>query len=114
MSHAANPSFVIIYAAERVAGPDGSVERGETPLTDDEAIERLKGGSDVVVCSTERRPNRNKARELTVTAFGDFVEDAPHGGRMALPHFHPSGRTPNVHAFDEAPPRHAKRRSKSK
>ena len=45
-------------------------------------------------------------------AFGGFVEDLPHEGRMALPHFHPRNRTPeNVHAFFEAPPRHARKRT---
>jgi hypothetical protein len=29
---------------------------------------------------------------------------------MALPHFHPPGRSPEVHAFYEAPPRIARRR----
>jgi hypothetical protein len=72
----------------------------------------LKAGCDIVVCSAQRRANRNKALVLTELAFGDFEEDAPHQGRMALPHFHPGSRTPDVHAFFEAPPRHAKRRKK--
>ena len=32
-------------------------------------------------------------------AFGDFEEDQPHAGRMALPHFHPASRTPNTHSL---------------
>lgn len=103
-------SPVTIYAAERIAGPDGAVERDETPLGEDDAIARLKGGGDVVVCSPARRANRNKARELTEAAFLGFEEDQPHQGRMALPHFHPPDRSPEVHAFFEAPPRHARRK----
>ena len=114
MSSASTPSTVLIYEAERVPGPDGTVERGNTPIAEREAIVRLKGGGDIVVCSDERRANRNKARELTEAAFGDFEEDAPHTGRMALPHFHPGSRSPEVHAFFEAPPRHAKKRRKKK
>jgi hypothetical protein len=104
----------LVYEAERIPGPDGAVERGDTPIAEDEAIIRLKGGQDIVVCSVERRANRNKARELIEAAFGDFEEDGPHQGRMALPHFHPSTRTPEVHAFFEAPPRHAKKRRRKK
>src|SRR5262249_39297756 len=114
VSSAATPINVLIYEAERISGPDGTVERGDTPIAEEEAIVRLKGGGDVVVCSEERRANRNKARELTEAAFGDFEEDAAHQGRMALPHFHPGSRTPDVHAFFEAPPRHAKKRRKKK
>ncbi len=110
MSSAATPPPVTIYDAERIPGPDGAVERGDAPITEDEAILRLKGGHDIVVCSDERRANRNKARELTEAAFGDFDEDQPHQGRMALPHFHPGSRNPEVHAFYEAPPRHARRK----
>jgi hypothetical protein len=104
----------LVYEAERLSGPDGAVQRGDAPITEDEAIARLKGGGDIVVCSDIRRANRRKAQELTEAAFGNSEEDAPHGGRMALPHFHPASRTPDVHAFFEAPPRHAKRRRKKK
>jgi len=104
----------MVYEAERISGPNGTVERSDTPITEEEAIVRLKGGGDIVVCSDERRANRNKARELTEAAFGDFEEDPPHQGRMALPHFHPGSRTPDVHAFFAAPPRHARRRRKKK
>jgi hypothetical protein len=110
LSPAATLTPVLVYEAERLPGPDGVVERGDVPLTEDEAIVRLKGGSDIVVCSAVRRANRNKARELTEAVFSDFEEDEPHQGRMALPHFHPASRTPDVHASFEAPPRHARRR----
>ena len=113
-SKGANPATVLIYQAERVAGPDGAVERGDTPIAEDHAIVRLRSSGDIVVCSGERRQNRNKARDLAQAAFGSFVEDQPHEGRMALPHFHPGGRTPQVHAFYEAPPRRAKRKRKKK
>jgi hypothetical protein len=110
LSSATTPTSVLIYEAERGSGPDGVVERGTTPIDEVEAVLRLQAGNDIVVCSSERRANRNKARELTQMAFGDFEEDQPHSGRMALPHFHPASRTPNAHAFFEALPRHARRR----
>ncbi|HJT76457.1 MAG TPA: hypothetical protein VJ739_04575 [Gemmataceae bacterium] len=110
MSAAAGPA-VAVYEAERIPGPDGAVERGATPLAEGVAVLRLQAGNDVVVCGPVRRANRNKARELMTAAFGGFEEDMPHEGRMALPHFHPPGHTPaGVHAFYEAPPRHAKKR----
>jgi hypothetical protein len=105
---ATTPAPVTIFEAERIPGPDGAVERGAV-LEEDDAISRLKSGGDVVVCGPERRANRNKARELTEAAFGDSIEDPPHEGRMALPHFHPPERKPAAHAFYDAPPRHARR-----
>jgi hypothetical protein len=110
LTASATATPVLVYEAERIAGPDGAVERGDAPITDDEAISRLKSGGDIVVCSSVRKANRNKARELTEAAFHDFEEDLPHQGRMALPHFHPASRSPEVHAFFEAPPRHARKR----
>jgi hypothetical protein len=91
-------------------GPDGTVEWWDDPLTDAEAVARLQQGFDIVVRGPERRANRNTARALMVAAFGGFEEDTHHAGRMALPHFHPPNRTPEVHAFFESPPRHAKKR----
>ena len=80
-------------------------------LDDSDAIVRLKEGEDVVVRGPDRRSNRNKARELMMAAYGGFEEDEPHGGRMWLPHFHPPDHSPEgIHAFYEAPPRHAKKR----
>jgi hypothetical protein len=109
----AEPAVVAIYEAERIPGPDGAVERGDHPIADADAVSRLQSGKDVVVCGEARRANRNKARALIVAAFGGFEEDEPHQGRMALPHFHPPERTPEgIHAFFEAPPRHAKKRKK--
>lgn len=110
MTSASTPTPVVIYAADRASGPDGAVERGDTPIDDTEAVLLLQAGGDIVVCSSVRRANRNKARELPRVAFGDFEEDLPHAGRMALPHFHPASRTPNAHAFFEALPRHARRK----
>lgn len=94
-------------------GTRRSCGRGVAPIRDDESIARLRGGSDIVVCSEDRRANRNKACELTIIAFGDFEEDPPHDGRMALPHFHPKSRNPEVHAFFDSPPRHAKKTRKT-
>jgi hypothetical protein len=110
---AAGPTQVAIYEAERIPGPDGAVERGDTPISEADAVSRLRSGKDIVVCGGLRRANRNKAREVMTTAFGGFEEDAPHQGRMSLPHFHPPDRTPDgIHAFFEAPPRRAKKRKK--
>jgi hypothetical protein len=98
------------YRAEPIPGPDGTVEWWGNPLTDAAAVARLRQGLDIVVRGPVRRQNRNKAGDLMVAAFGGAEEDQPHGGRMALPHFHPPGRSPEVHAFYESPPRHAKKR----
>jgi hypothetical protein len=114
VSQGANASEVLIYEAERLSGPEGAVERGETPIKDDDAVIRLQAGGDIVVCSSHRRANRSKARELIEAAFGSFIEDAAHGGRMALPHFHPGGRTPEVHAFFEPTGRHARRKRRAR
>lgn len=100
-----------VYEAERIPGPDGAVEREDRPLADADAISRLQSGGDIVVCGGPRRVNRNKARELTLAAFGGVEEDGAHQGRMSLPHFHPPNRAPEgVHAFFEALPRHARKR----
>jgi hypothetical protein len=103
--------LVEVYEAECVPGPDGTVLRGDAPISEPAAVARLQAGLDVVACGPQRRANRNKARELAEAAFGGFEEHEPHQGRMALPHFHPPDCIPEgVHAFFEAPPRHAKKR----
>jgi len=103
-----------VYEADRDSGPRGIVYRSDNPITDDVAIRWLQNGADVVACGPDSALNRAKARELTVAAFGGCTPDAPHGkgGRdRALAHFHPPGRTPEVHAFfEEWPRRHASRR----
>jgi hypothetical protein len=100
-----------IHEAERIIGPDGTVEKGEKNISENDAVARLKSGIDVVVCGAERKANRNTARKLMESLFGaGCEEDQPHAGRMALPHFHPPGRIPEVHAFFEAPPRHARKK----
>ena len=107
----ATAGAVAVYAAEPIPGPDGTVEWWEPPLPDAAAAARLRARRDIVIRGPDRRENRNKARQLMVAAFGGFDEDKPHQGRMALPHFHPPGHSPEgVHAFFEAPPRHAKKR----
>ncbi len=107
----AQPPAVTIYEAERIPGPDGMVERGDAPISEADAIAYLQAGRDIVVCGPERRANRNKARELTVQAFGGFVGDEVHEGRMALYHFHPLNRTPeDTHAFFETKRKHARKR----
>lgn len=109
------PPAVTIYEAERLAGPEGAVERSNDPISESDAINRLRLGGDVVVCGPQRRANRNKARELMVAAFGGFEGDEVHEGRMALFHFHPVNRIPeNTHAFFESPPRHARKRKQKK
>jgi hypothetical protein len=105
-SHAAS-----VYEAEPLPGPDGAVEWNEPAISDADAILRLQEGQDFVIRGPDRRINRNKARDIASAAFGGFEEDMPHGGRMALPHFHPPDHLPEgVHVFFEAPPRHAKKR----
>jgi len=102
---------VTVHAAEPIPGPDGVVEWWGPVISDTTAIARLKLEKDIVVRGPERRANRNKARELMIAAYNGFEEDAPHGGRMALPHFHPPDHDPEgVHAFFDSPPRHAKKR----
>lgn len=104
-------SAALVHEAEAIPGPDGTVEWWEPPLDDAAAVLRLQSGEDIVVRGVDRRSNRNKARELMVAAFGGFEEDQPHQGRRALPHFHPPNHSPEgIHAFFEAPPRHAKKR----
>jgi hypothetical protein len=107
------PPSVDVYEAERIPGPDGTVERGDTPITDAAAVVRLQAGQDIVVCGPQRRANRNKARDLTQAAFGGFLEEEAHEGRMALPHFHPPNHNPEcIHAFFEARPKHARKKKK--
>jgi hypothetical protein len=102
---------VTVNEAEPLLGPDGAVEWWDPPISDSVAVTRLKGGEDIVVRGPIRRANRNKAMELMTLAYGGFDEDGHHGGRMSLPHFHPPDHDPDgVHAFFEAPPRHAKKR----
>jgi hypothetical protein len=48
VSSAATPSPVLIYAAERIPGPDGAVERGDAPITEDDAIVRLSQRSTII------------------------------------------------------------------
>jgi hypothetical protein len=104
-----------IFEAERMPGPDGAVERGDAPITEAEAVARLKAGLDVVVCGAIRRANRNKARELANAAFGGNEEEEPHEGRMALHHFHPPDHTPEgVHVFFDTPQRYARKKKKKK
>jgi hypothetical protein len=92
------------FRAERLSGPDGTVEWWGDPLTEAEAIARLTNGEDVVVRGPSWRGNRDEALRLTDLAFGGHEEDPPQGGRMALPHVHPPGRTPEVHVFFDSPP----------
>jgi hypothetical protein len=102
---------VTVHKAEPIPGPDGAVEWWDPPLSDGDAVTRLQAGGDIVARGTARRANRNKAMALMVQAYGGFEEDGHHQGRMALDHFHPPNYLPDgLHAFFEAPPRHAKKR----
>jgi hypothetical protein len=87
-----------------MGGPEGAVEWWGDPLLEADAITRLQNGNDVVVRGPSRRDNRDFAMGLTDGAFGGHEEDPPHQGRMSLPHFHPQGRTPEVHVFFDSPP----------
>ncbi len=101
-----------IHKAEPIPGPDGTVEWWGESIAEADAVADLLQGHDIVIRGSTRCENRNKARELMMKAFGGFEEDEPHNGRMALPHFHPPARSPEVHAFFESSPRHAKKRNR--
>lgn len=110
MNPVTEPDPVVMYAATRIPGPDGRVDTNGDPLSEADAVQRLRDRGDIVVCGKNRKTNRNKARELMVAAFGSFEEDQQHSGRMALPHFHPPNHSPEgIHAFFEAQPRHARK-----
>jgi hypothetical protein len=100
------------FRAERMGGPDGAVEWWGNPLTEQDALSRLQKGDDVVVRGPSRRDNRDMAMRLAMLAFGGYEEDLPHQGPMALPHFHPQSRSPEVHAFFDSPPAPYARRRK--
>ena len=92
------------FRAERLSGPDGTVEWWGDPLAEADAITRLQNGDDVVVRGPSRRANRDAAMRLADRAFGGHEEDQPHQGPMALPHFHPRGHSPEVHVFFDSRP----------
>jgi hypothetical protein len=98
------PPASTLYPPERISGPDGAVEWWGDPLTEAQAIIRLNRGGDVVVRGPTRRDNRNVAMQLVDDAFGGHEEDQPHQGQMSLPHFHPHGRSPEVHVFFDSLP----------
>jgi hypothetical protein len=55
--------------------------------------------------------HRNKARDLTIQAFGGFGDEELHEGARALYHFHPPDRNPaTTHAFYDTTRRYAKRK----
>ena len=58
------------HKAERIPGPDGTVEWWDDPLSDADAVLRLPNRVSTL-SSAAQRENRNKARELTVAAFGE-------------------------------------------
>jgi hypothetical protein len=95
-----------------MSGPDGAVEWWGNPLTEADAITRLINGDDIVIRGPSRRGNRDEAMRLADLAFGGHEEDQPHHGPMALPHFHPQGRSPEVHVFYDSPPAPYARRRK--
>jgi hypothetical protein len=103
------------FRAERMSGPDGAGEWWGDPLTEANAIARLQSGGDVVVRGPSWRGNRNEAMRLALLAFGGHEEDPPHQGPLALPPFHPPGRSPEVHVFfDRFPAPYARRRKPPK
>jgi hypothetical protein len=106
------PPTPTLFHAERMSGPDGAVEWWGPPLTEAQAVARLNSGGDVVVRGPSRRANRDAALRLADAAFGGHEEDQPHQGRLSLPHFHPHGRSPEVHVFFDSPPAPYARRRK--
>ena len=91
-----------IHEARLVPGPSGAVEWGKE-LTEPEAVDRRRGGLDVVVRGPNSRANRATARRIEA-AVGPAIEDPAHkayAGPMALPHFHQVSRSPRGHTFYE-------------
>lgn len=117
-SRPAAPAEVTVYAAECASELNGQVEFWEPPLTDEQAIARLREGFDVVVRGgPDARARKNRARALAEAAFGvPVVEDSrAHKGRRntwtrSLPHYNPADRDRKVHAFYENDKRWAKER----
>ncbi len=107
---------VSVHAALLASGPSGAVERAsEAALDDAAAVALLQAGHNIVVCGDTKAATKAKAKELTIAGFGGYDEDPPHNDRgriRALAHFHPPGRTPEVHVFfEDRPKRHSSRRS---
>jgi hypothetical protein len=104
----AEPAAVETYEAERIPGVELAVARGKNPISEAAAVLRLKAGKDIVVCGSDLKKSRSKAQELTIRAFQGAERNPPHGDK-ALPHYHPPGHVPEVHAFYETPHRHARK-----
>jgi hypothetical protein len=66
------------FRAERTVAANGAVEWWGDPLTQGDAIARLKNGEDVVIRGPTRRRNRDMAMQLALTAWGGHEEDLPH------------------------------------
>jgi hypothetical protein len=100
-----------VHEAERASGPTGAVEYGAS-LTDEEAVQRRNLELDIVVRGSNSRRNRRKAEEIERRVGVPVTEDQPHAraGRLALPHFHQTSRSPDGHSFYEGHGRKAKKR----
>jgi hypothetical protein len=109
------PPVATPFRAERMSGPDGAVEWWGDALSEADVIFRLQCGEDVVIRGPSSQANRQEGMRLADLAFGGQEEDPPHQGSMALPHFHPPGRSPEVHVFfDRYPAPYARRRKPPK
>jgi hypothetical protein len=100
---------VTVHEAERIPGPDGVVEWG-AELTDEQAVQRRRQELDIVVRGPGQKATRPKARQIEDAVGTPVAEDAPHRGRMALPHFHQVSRSPDGHSFYETSRRRARKK----
>jgi hypothetical protein len=87
---------------------DGGVRKIRR-ITQDEAIQLRKLGSDVVVCGIDLAANRKLAGSIEQQANGKWRRCSPHdrAGPKALPHFQPDFRGPAGHTFYETQHRKA-------
>ena len=104
-----SPSAVpIIHEGFCARDGSGGVRRGGI-LTRAEAINRRRGGGDVVVCGPDTFANAPEAHAIE-SAVGPCIPDGPHldaAGVLALPHFQQRMAPPEGHSFYETPIRKA-------
>lgn len=89
-------------------GQNGAVVRGKK-LTIKEAEDHRKKGYNIVVCGSDSKQNRARAKAIETNANGNVVHHAPSAtaGANALYHFQPDPRGPQGHAFYESAGRSA-------
>jgi hypothetical protein len=107
---AEKPPVTTIHEAELESGPSGRVLRGRE-LVVDEAVARRRAGQNVVVCGIDVDANRRQAYAIEL-AVGPCKRGAPHdlAGPHALPHYQPTSRPPDGHAFYETERRKSRKK----